>query len=61
VERQLSVPLEEIGKIPLFRGITQHDLEELVKTAHRKRLKAGEFFFLQGDPAESMFVLLEDE
>ena len=50
---------DEIGKIPLFQGIAQSELEQLVQAAHRKQRQAGEFFFLQDDPAERMYVLLE--
>ena len=53
------VPLDEIKQIPLFQGVTQHDISRLVQAAHRKRLQAGEFFFLQDDFAERMYVLLQ--
>lgn len=51
-------PMDEIGKISLFDGLSTKDLDQLVQAAHRKQLRAGEFFFLQGDPAECMYVLL---
>ena len=51
--------LDEIGKVPLFQGVTQRDLEELIQAARRKHLQAGEFFFLQGDPAENMYLLVD--
>ena len=54
-----AAQLAEIRKIPLFQGVAQSDLEALVQAAHRKQLQSGEFFFLQGDPAENMYVLLE--
>jgi CRP-like cAMP-binding protein len=43
----------------LFQGTAKSDLEELIRTAHRKQIQAGEFFFLQDDPAERMYVLLK--
>ena len=54
-----AVPLDEIKQIPLFQGVPQHDISRLVQAAHRKRLQAGEFFFLQDDFAERMYVLLQ--
>ncbi len=51
--------LDEIGKIPLFQGVAREDLLRLVQNAHRKQLHAGGFFFIQGDPADHMYVLLE--
>jgi CRP-like cAMP-binding protein len=59
MEKQPSVLLEGLGKIHLFQGIPQCDLEQLIQVAHRKNLKSGEFFFLQGDSAECMYVLLK--
>ena len=59
MEKPSLVPLEEIYKIPLFQGVLQKDLTRLVQAAHRKRLSAGEFFFMQEDPAERMYVLLK--
>jgi len=53
------VLLAEINKIPLFQGVSQSDITRLIQAAHRKHLSAGEFFFLQGDPAERMYVLLQ--
>lgn len=54
-----DVPLEAIQSIPLFQGVSREDLSRLVQAAHHKRVEAGGFFFLQGDPAEHMYVLLE--
>lgn len=59
MENTLTVPLEEIQKITLFQGLNEADLKRLLQAAHHKQLKAGEFFFLQGDPAECMFILLK--
>ena len=51
--------LEEIYELPLFQGVPRADITHLIEAAHRKSLSAGEFFFLQGDPAERMYVLLQ--
>jgi CRP-like cAMP-binding protein len=59
METRPAVPLVEIEKIPLFHGVSQSDLKRLVQEAHRKKYLSGEFFFLQGDPAECMYVLLK--
>jgi CRP-like cAMP-binding protein len=53
------IPLDEIAKIPLFEGIARQELEHLVQAAHRKSLKSGEFFFLQSDPADYMYILIQ--
>lgn len=51
--------LEEMENLPLFQGVPQKDLSRLVQAAHQKKLQAGEFFFLQGDPAERMYILTQ--
>jgi CRP-like cAMP-binding protein len=51
--------LAEMKTIPLFQGVAEDDLVRLIEAARRRRVPAGGFFFLQGDPAECMFVLLE--
>lgn len=51
--------LAEIGKVPLFQGVAQPNLEELIQAARQKHLQAGEFFFLQDDPAENMYLLVD--
>jgi CRP/FNR family transcriptional regulator, nitrogen oxide reductase regulator len=59
MDERVKIPFSEISKIPLFAGLPETDLRRLVQAAHRERLMAGEFFFLQGDPAERMFVLIQ--
>jgi len=59
MEKSSPIPLAEIAKIPLFQGVPQSDLQTLVQAAHSRQLLAGEFFFMQGDEAECMYVLLK--
>jgi len=59
MEKQPADRMEGIGKIPLFQGVAPSELERLVGAAHQEHRQAGEFFFLQGDPAEHMYVLLK--
>jgi CRP-like cAMP-binding protein len=59
VDKDAPILLEEIAKIPLFQGVPKNDLQVLVQAAQRRQLLAGEFFFLQGDEAECMYVLLK--
>jgi CRP-like cAMP-binding protein len=54
-----TVPLEKIKQIPLFQGVPEKDLSRLIAAAHRKNVDSGGFFFLQGDPADRMFILLQ--
>ena len=59
MSKATQVPVEEIFKIPLFYGLDQNDMSPLIHAAHEKRLTHGEFFFLQGDPAEYMHILVQ--
>ena len=59
MEKPPIVSLEELIKVPLFQGVPQKDLLQFVQAAHRTQLNAGEFFYLQGDPAERMYLLLQ--
>jgi len=56
IERGL---IEKMETLPLLQGVSRNDVSRLVQAAHRKNLQEGEFFFLQGDPAERMYVLLQ--
>lgn len=46
-----------IGQLWMFDNLSQEDLTELVKAAHRKKLVKGEALFLQSDPAEALFLI----
>ena len=47
----------DIGHIPLFKDLAPSYLEHMILKAHCIQLDAGGFFFMQGEPAEKMFVL----
>lgn len=42
---------------PLFSGLAAKELAEMAAAAHYKQVLAGEFFFLQGDLSERIFLL----
>ncbi len=53
------IPIAELQKIALFQHLDPVDLQRLYQAAHPKQVSAGGFFFMQGDPAERMFVLIQ--
>src|SRR4030042_6584685 len=59
MKKSSVIPIGEIIKIPLFSAMGQEDVLPLIEAAHEKRLHAGEYFYLQGDPAKYMFVLIQ--
>jgi len=55
----IDIPLTELQKIALFQGLKEAELKRLLQVAHRKHISIGGFFFMQGDSAECMFVLIQ--
>jgi uncharacterized membrane protein len=47
----------EIEEVPLFSPLPREQLAELARAAERRRLRAGETVFRQGDPPEYLYVV----
>jgi CRP-like cAMP-binding protein len=43
----------------LFRGLDSHEIQEIVKSARVRELVNGEYYFIEGDRAETAYVLLK--
>jgi CRP-like cAMP-binding protein len=56
-----SLLLDLLGRSPLFKGAELAELEEAMKIARRTKLSRGEFFFHQGEPADSFYVIVEGQ
>ncbi len=54
--RQLTPAI--LSTVPLFEGLSRDELEKIAMAARHRRVEEGEFFFLQGDAAESIYLLL---
>lgn len=48
-----------IKRSVLFRNIPDGMFDHLVRHSHKRRIDRGETLFLQGDPADHMYVVLE--
>lgn len=57
VVEQISV-VHSLAGVPLFAGLRPDELTAVAAHARRRSVKAGGFFFQQGDPASSCYVLL---
>ena len=44
--------------VPLFEGLSQDTLAEIVSLSYPKEANAGEFFFNEGDQADEFLVLM---
>jgi len=49
--------INQLLQISLFEGLSALEMDEIVSTAHIKQADLGEYFFLQGDPADAIFIL----
>lgn len=45
--------------LTLFHGLTNEAMTQVLQVAKPRRLNTGEFYFMQGDPADALFVLVE--
>lgn len=53
----LASRIATLQQMPLFGGISEDALRFLLGVCATTRVARGEFFFREGDPGESMFVL----
>jgi CRP-like cAMP-binding protein len=58
MQKGYPIPIEELIKLPLFQNLGKNEVLEIISGAHEKHIHAGSYFYLQGDPAESMYVLI---
>ena len=48
----------ELVRVPVFAGLPADQITWFISQAEERRLKAGDTYFRQGDPADAMFVIL---
>jgi signal transduction histidine kinase len=51
----------ELLRVPMFAGLPDDQLSWFIAHSEELRLKPGEAYFRQGDPADAMFVILEGQ
>jgi signal transduction histidine kinase len=51
----------ELLRVPMFAGLPDDQLSWFIGHSEELRLKPGEAYFRQGDPADAMFVILEGQ
>jgi signal transduction histidine kinase len=55
------VEKSELRRVPIFADLPDDQIEWFISQSQELRLKAGDTYLRQGDPAEWMFVILEGE
>ncbi|CAG0986040.1 partial putative ABC transporter ATP-binding protein, partial [Anaerolineae bacterium] len=53
--------IQDIRKSPLFQGLTDDELQQLMDMAEPLSLRAGELLIRQGDTGDSAYVLTKGE
>jgi len=53
--------LSDLRKSPLFEGLSDSELQQLMDNAKPVSLRAGEYLMKQGDPGDSAYVVLKGE
>lgn len=48
-----------LKNVPLFRGMNKPELKELVRIMHRRRYRADEAVFYEGEPGVGMYIVQE--
>jgi CRP-like cAMP-binding protein len=51
----------ELLRVPVFASLPDDQIAWFIGQAEELRLKAGDTYFRQGDPADAMFVVLEGQ
>jgi CRP/FNR family transcriptional regulator, nitrogen oxide reductase regulator len=51
--------LELVSASPFFRGLAANELEAVLQVAQRRKLPRGSYFFHQGEPATTFYILIE--
>jgi CRP/FNR family transcriptional regulator, nitrogen oxide reductase regulator len=49
--------LEKLTTTPIFKGLSASEMNAVAEKAHIRKVSADEFFFLQGDPADEIYIL----
>lgn len=55
------IEASELRRLPLFADLPEDQLVWFLSQSQELRLKAGEMYARQGDPADAMFILLEGQ
>lgn len=53
--------IQDLRKSPLFNGLSDQELQQLMDNAKPVSLRAGEILMKQGDPGDSAFVVVKGE
>src|SRR5688572_4537009 len=52
---------QALARVPIFAGLDEEHLRLLTATARRRTLKADEALFYEGDPGQTLYLVLSGE
>lgn len=55
----ISTKIDQLRRIPVFQDLDESALAEVLNRSETRQVKKDGYFFLQGDPADHLYVLTE--
>ena len=59
--KQSTIPVQLITETPPFQGLSSSELQVVSQAAHLRHVERHTFFFHQGDPATTFYILVEGQ
>ena len=57
----MNVSPKDLRQVVVFQNATEADLRQILENSFPRSVEEGEYFFLQGDPANYLYVLLHGQ
>ncbi len=57
----MGISRKDLKQVIVFQNATDDDLNQIIQNSITRSLEEGEFFFLQGDPANYLYVLVNGQ
>src|SRR6266511_424556 len=61
LDHRLLMNLQDLRKSPLFQGLSDEELQQLMDMAEPVSLRAGEILIKQGEPGDSAYVVISGD
>ncbi len=57
----MALSREALKHVPVFQGLNDADLDQILQTSVTRSIEEGGYFFFQGDPADYLYVLIDGQ
>lgn len=58
MSQPLAAHVDLFGKVPIFEGLSESQLERLARVSSRRRAEAGDAIIREGDVGDSLYILV---